>query len=378
MKFATTSYKLAKNDDNDFVAQITTPEVKNGLGISQYYDTISTNTGGVSNAFRDLFYVDNDGFDGNQIMSGNQVGVLKIKNDIHTDIPVGSGKNLRYAHINDWWDLAQLKDGTLVEWAGGGFNPCYESVGTPADQKKAYTNWIKANTTGFLRCDSVGYDGRYRTVDTKITVDIDEYVKSQGSTVEFATTAYKLSKNEDDEFVSLIATPTVINGQGIEQYYQTFNMRSNDTVNVFGELFWVDNEGFAEHTLMPNDLTGVLKVNDIGNVDNGEGVWIQIGSGKATRYAHIRSWWELYQLKLGQFTAQNGDGEWNENGVLVGTKKSQQTAYKSWVAANCTGYLRCNCIRLDDSSRESYTKITVNIEDFVDSQKDQAQMHINP
>ncbi len=114
--------------------------------------------------------------------------------------------------------------------------------------------------------------------------------------------------------------------------------------------------------------------NDNGIIDDEERreEWIMIGSGKNAKWIRIRDWSDLYFLKNGQFTVQGQDGEDfygidDDEAVPAGTAAAQKKAYQTWISNNCTGFISCRVIGYDGRHTEIVTKVTVDIEAFIDS-----------
>ncbi len=178
VRFSVTNFTLAKNESAQWLATIPKPTVTNGVGIRPFYETVSTNSGGLTNSFADLFYTECS--DTLSSLMQNSGGTIKVRDNFpETWISVGSGKNAVNVHVTSWDDLAKLKAGTFYADEGGDYDDENRKLaGTAAAQTKAYNAWVKSNCTGFLRYISVGYDGRDREDDVKITVDIDQYIES--------------------------------------------------------------------------------------------------------------------------------------------------------------------------------------------------------
>ncbi|MBQ7582569.1 MAG: hypothetical protein IJU25_07085 [Lachnospiraceae bacterium] len=167
------------NDQGVYCSKIEVPNVNDGVGIRSFYQTVSTNSNGTTNRFADLFGIFPAEYaDERELM--DEEALLIVQRDPDERIPIGSGKNLCYAHVTNWLDLYALKEGQFTskddkpeEYNNGEGS---KLLGKAADQKKAYQNWVKANCTGLLRMRAVGYDGRDYETELKITVDIEDYL----------------------------------------------------------------------------------------------------------------------------------------------------------------------------------------------------------
>lgn len=191
VKFAKTAFKLVENTVGDITwcDTIDLPTVTKGLGIDSYYETVSANTGGNTNRFRELFTT---GFGAAPQTPLSSKAYLIPKNGVDDWIAVGTGKNTVYVHVLSWSDLNHLKNGDFkVDLPVGDEAPSGEYSNeenavlagsnqktAAADQKKAYAAWAKTNGTGFIKCSTIGYDGTYREVFTKVTVNMDDFVGS--------------------------------------------------------------------------------------------------------------------------------------------------------------------------------------------------------
>ncbi|MBO4903011.1 MAG: hypothetical protein J5518_09485 [Lachnospiraceae bacterium] len=193
VKFDTTKFTFTKTKDGEFeYINYKLPinaTVTKGRGLRLdpeerfCYEIVSANNNGVTNDFRNLFYV-------RVAASESSTGILKDENvslrpnfgfgdENSIWITVGTGNNARGIQIRNWEDLKALKNGTFyvkddeeTRWRGELVEGVH-LVGSQKDQQSAYKAWSKANSSGILRCTTIGYDGRERTVDTKVTVNLD-------------------------------------------------------------------------------------------------------------------------------------------------------------------------------------------------------------
>ncbi|MCR5221280.1 MAG: hypothetical protein K6D90_00215 [Lachnospiraceae bacterium] len=145
------------------------------------YETVSVNSNGVTNDFRNLFHVEVETTTGSTNILRNENALLVPHGYLDCWIPLSNGSHVR---IERWEDLKGLKDGTFyvrggedTRWYGNPEEDDVHLIGTVNEQQNAYKAWIKTNGSGILRCFTVGYDGRERQVDTKVTVDLDFLVE---------------------------------------------------------------------------------------------------------------------------------------------------------------------------------------------------------
>ncbi|MCR4741159.1 MAG: hypothetical protein K5886_12980 [Lachnospiraceae bacterium] len=191
VKFAASAFRIGEDENGDPVASIPLPTVTKGYGIVPFCELRNLNTGGVTNRFSDLFNIEmSDEHNDKPTMQDSMTLKPKPSEEVFSEespdilIPVGTGKNIKTVRIGNWWELRMLKEGEfkisdgeqeVYEYVKNGPRP----VDTSANQKKAYDSFVKANCTGYITVRTLGYDGRQRDVDTKITVNIDDFVAAQ-------------------------------------------------------------------------------------------------------------------------------------------------------------------------------------------------------
>ena len=78
-------------------------------------------------------------------------------------------------------------------------------------------------------------------------------------------------------------------------------------------------------------------------------------------------WGQLLYLKNGDFKINPDTGRFDPNGELIGTANQQKAAYKKWVKENCTGYIGYKTVDYTGSGTQSYLKVTVDIEGYLNS-----------
>nr|MCR5590053.1 hypothetical protein [Lachnospiraceae bacterium] len=179
VKLASTTIKL--NADSSTIS-VGLPEAAKGLGVIPYYELRNLNTNGVTdNQFSNLFRIGIDNADIDKPVMANAL-TLDLAPDFEMDfwIDIVNGKNIRSVRIKSWNDLKMLKIGQFKTKADDidhpdEYNQEGDLVFSAANQKSAYQKFVKENCTGFLRLRSLGYDGRERDVDIKITVNIDSF-----------------------------------------------------------------------------------------------------------------------------------------------------------------------------------------------------------
>ena len=190
LQFAATKFTLLEVvtpdgwTGTDYRATVARPAVTNGIGLymgddpdwDPCYQTQSANTGGITNRFSEMFEVVVEGTGESTSILSDEEAYIRVRDDFwdydrEEWITTGSGKSAKDIVIDNWRDLYSLKNGLLP----------VEQAGAANAQKKAYQTWIKNNTTGFIRCRAVGFDGRHTEIVTKVTVDMESFIDKYGT-----------------------------------------------------------------------------------------------------------------------------------------------------------------------------------------------------
>ncbi len=194
---------------------------------------------------------------------------------------------------------------------------------------------------------------------TKLSVKL---TAAKNPAVTLASNALKLTEN-GDKYDAKIELPAVKDGVGILSSYELISANVSGAANRFNELFVVEATPALDENAILTDETDVrLTARD------GLDEFIPIGSGKSAQIVHIRNWYELKLLKKGLYKTLPSDPDtYDKYGMIVGSALLQKKAYDNFVKSGCTGFLRVRAIGYDGRETEAYTKITVNIDDFVDA-----------
>ena len=174
-----------------------------------------------------------------------------------------------------------------------------------------------------------------------------------------AQKSYKLTEHND---VALVA-PTTTNVWEVDSYKETRSTNTNGMVNSFCDLFHINME---EQTIAASS--------DEGGKGYIPETWLPVGSGKNVKHIVVNSWFQLKQLKDGEFKAKYDENKGgyrydkSEDAEPIADSKTQISAYKNFVKTHCTGFIRYGVIGLDGRYKDFYAPVTVDIEAFIDTQ----------
>lgn len=267
-----------------------------------------------------------------------------------------------------WFELSfyEIHEDVYAKW--------YEFDETPVGTYNIYVTYGEAD-------DTSGTNFKPLAKQVKVPVKVEN---APAPTLQFANTGYKLSEGAmpggESGFRATVAAPVIKNGVGIftgddpewDPCYQTRSTNTGGLTNCFADLFEVTADVDEESILSDEEATLSIRDDFWGNSEELRDQWIMVGSGKSARWIRLTSWYDLYFLKNGKFTVEGEDGEEfydddEDTAFPAGTPAAQKKAYQTWISNNCTGFISCRVIGYDGRHTEIVTKVTVDIEAFIDS-----------